>query len=197
MYPKAVARIIEELKRLPGVGERTAERLAFHLLVAPRKECLELAQSIRDLKEKVRPCAVCWNVSETEVCAICSDEQRDRELICVVEQPKDLIVLERLGTFRGLYHVLMGVLSPLHGMGPDDLKIKELIGRLEGSEVKEIIIATNPNTEGEATAIYLTKLIKPLGLEISRIGVGLPMGSDLEYADEVTVGKAIEGRRNM
>ncbi|MGH7369883.1 MAG: recombination mediator RecR [Candidatus Methylomirabilaceae bacterium] len=186
-----------ELVRLPGIGPKSAQRLAFHLLKAPKEEALALAQSIIDLKERARSCIVCCNVSEDDRCNICADAHRDGSLLCVVEEAHDLWAIEKTGGFKGMYHVLGGSLSPLDGRGPDRLTAKALLRRLEAGEVKEIILATNPNVEGEATAMYLSRLLRPLSVRVTRLARGLPMGGDLEYADEVTLSKAIEGRRDI
>jgi recombination protein RecR len=196
-FAASVERLIEELKRLPGIGQKTAQRLAFHLLRADREEALALAEAIRQAKEKIRECSVCNNITDTDPCLYCSSPTRNRKTICVVEEPHNIPAVEKTRQFNGLYHVLGGALSPLHGVGPDQLKIKSLLERLKGAQVEEIIIATNPTAEGEATAMYLSKLIKPLGIRVTRIAMGIPVGSDLEYADEVTMLKAIEGRRDL
>ncbi|HEX2715140.1 MAG TPA: recombination mediator RecR [Candidatus Acidoferrales bacterium] len=196
-FAPPIERLIDELKRLPGVGQKTAQRLAFHLLRAPREEALALADAVRDAKEKIRECSVCNNITDTDPCLYCSSPTRNRKTICVVEEPHNILAVEKTRQYSGLYHVLGGALSPLSGIGPEQLKIKSLIERLRNGAVEEIIIATNPNAEGEATAVYLSKLIKPLGIRVTRIGVGIPVGSDLEYADEVTMLKAIEGRRDL
>ncbi len=190
-------RLINALSKLPGVGSKTATRLAFFLLNHPEEEAIELAQAIVDIKKKMRHCSVCWNIADSELCIICRDKKRDRSVICVVEQPADLIAIENTGEFRGLYHVLMGTLSPLSGVGPEDLTVKGLLKRLEDGEVKETIIATNPTVEGEATAIYLAKLLKPMGITVSRIAQGLPVGSNLEYADRVTMARSLTARRTI
>jgi recombination protein RecR len=191
-----IERLIEELKHLPGIGQKTAQRLAFHILRTDAEEALALALAIRDAKEKIRECTVCNNITDTDPCFFCTSATRNRKTICVVEEPHSIQAVERTRQFGGLYHVLGGALSPLQGVGPEQLKIKSLIERLKGG-VEEIIIATNPNAEGEATAMYLSKLIKPLGIKVTRIGVGIPVGSDLEYADEITMLKAMEGRREL
>ena len=196
-FAPPIERLIDELKRLPGVGQKTAQRLAFHLLRAPREEPLGLADAVRDAKERIRECSVCNNITDTDPCLYCSSPTRNRKTICVVEEPHNILAVEKTRQYSGLYHVLGGALSPLSGIGPEQLKIKSLIERLRNAAVEEIIIATNPNAEGEATAVYLSKLIKPLGIRVTRIGVGIPVGSDLEYADEVTMLKAIEGRRDL
>ncbi len=196
-FAAPIARLIEELKRLPGIGQKTAQRLAFHLLRTAPEEALALAEAIRDAKEKIRECSVCNNITDTDPCYYCSSPTRNRKTICVVEEPNNILAIEKTRQYAGLYHVLGGALSPLQGVGPDQLKIKSLIERLKGGAVEEIIICTNPTAEGEATAVYLSKLIKPLGVRVTRIGVGIPVGSDLEYADEVTMLKAMEGRRDL
>jgi recombination protein RecR len=196
-YPEPVARLIEALKMLPGIGPKTAQRLTFFLLKRPVEEVAGLADSLTQLKALIVHCSVCFNVTQDDPCRICRDPQRDAHALCVVEEPNDLLALERTGAFRGRYHVLLGALSPLDGIGPEDLKVRELLSRLEQEPVEEIILATNPSVEGEATAIYLAKLLKPLATRITRIARGLPVGGDLEYADEVTLAKALEGRRDM
>lgn len=196
-YPEAVGRLIEALQRLPGIGPKTAQRLAFYLLKGPREEALALSQAISDVKEQIHYCSICFNVTDIEPCRLCADTGRDGKILMVVEEPNDLLAIERTGEFKGRYHVLSGALSPLDGVGPDALRIRELLARLKDGAVEEIILATNPNVEGEATAIYLAKLLKPLGIRITRIARGLPVGGDLEYADEVTLSKALEGRREV
>ena len=196
-YPEPVARLIDALQRLPGIGPKTAQRLTFFLLKRPAEEVRELGDALRAMKEKITYCRVCFNVTDEDPCHICGDPRRDPNVICVVEEPNDLLAMERTGEFRGRYHVLLGALSPLDGIGPDDLKIRELLARLEGKEMAEVILATNPNVEGEATALYLAKLLRPLAVRITRIARGLPVGGDLEYADQVTLSKALEGRREM
>ena len=196
-YPEPVARLIEALQRLPGIGPKTAQRLTFFLLKRPSDEVQGLAESLTQLKQLIVHCRVCFNVTDEDPCRICSDPRRDARLLCIVEEPNDLLALERTGEFRGRYHVLLGALSPLDGIGPEDLRVRELLARLETPGVEEIILATNPSVEGEATAIYLAKLLKPLATRITRIARGLPVGGDLEYADEVTLAKALEGRRDM
>lgn len=196
-FAAPIERLIDELKRLPGVGQKTAQRLAFHLLRAPKEEALALADAVRDAKERIRECSICNNITDTDPCLYCSSPTRNRKTICVVEEPPNILAVEKTRQYSGLYHVLGGTLSPLSGIGPEQLKIKSLIERLRNNAVEEIIIATNPTAEGEATAVYLSKLIKPLGIRVTRIGVGIPVGSDLEYADEVTMLKAIEGRRDL
>lgn len=196
-FAPSIARLIDELKHLPGIGQKTAQRLAFHLLRADREKALALADAIREAKEKIRECSVCNNLTDQDPCIFCASSSRDRKLICVVEDATNIQAVEKTRQFSGLYHVLGGALSPLQGIGPDQLKIKSLIERLKGGTVEEIIIATNPTAEGEATAVYLSKLIKPLGVRVTRIAMGIPVGSDLEYADEVTMLKAMEGRRDL
>jgi len=196
-YPEPVARLIEALQRLPGIGPKTAQRLTFFLLKRPTDEVQTLAESLTQLKAQIVHCRVCFNVTEIDPCRICADIRRDGRILCVVEEPNDLMALERTGEFRGRYHVLLGALSPLDGIGPEDLKVRELLGRLETAGVEEVILATNPSVEGEATAIYLAKLLRPLVPRITRIARGLPVGGDLEYADEVTLSKALEGRREV
>ena len=196
-FAAPLERLIERLRRLPGVGQKSAQRLAFHILRSPDADARALAAAIVEVKEQIRLCSICFNITDTDPCLVCADAARDRTAICVVEEPHNLAAIERSGGFRGLYHVLHGSLSPLKGVGPDDLKIAPLLERLHDGTVKEVILATNPNVEGEATAVYLARLLKPLGLRVTRIALGLPVGSELEYADEVTVGKSIEGRRDI
>jgi len=197
IYSKSLERLISALHSLPGIGPKSAQRLAFYILKSPRGEANELAQAILAAKEKMKSCSVCGNITESDPCFICEDSTRDRSTICVVEQPQDIFVFEKMGEYKGTYHVLMGALSPLDGIGPDDLKIKELVTRTEKGNIREVIIATNPNVEGEATAAYLSKLIKPHAVKVTRLAQGMPMGGDLEYADEVTLAKALEGRREV
>lgn len=196
-YPRSLERLIEELVKLPGIGPKTAQRLAFYLLKMSKREVFALAKAIAELKERIRICSTCFNIAEDEQCEICLSKERDRSMICVVEEANDLLAIEKTRWFKGLYHVLGGSLSPLEGRGPDELQIEPLLQRLQGGEVREVIIATNPNVEGEATSLYLHRLLKPLGIMITRLAHGLPMGSDLEYADEVTLAKAMEGRREL
>ena len=196
-YPEPVARLIEALQRLPGIGPKTAQRLTFFLLKRPADEVRELADSLVAVKERIVSCSTCFNVTDQNPCRICSDPTRDPRLLCIVEEPNDLLAMERTGEYKGLYHVLLGALSPLEGIGPDDLKVRELLVRLEAGGGGEVILATNPNVEGEATALYLAKLLRPLGVRITRIARGLPVGGDLEYADQVTLTKALEGRREV
>lgn len=192
-----LARLTEELQKLPSIGAKSAQRLAFHLLKQPREEVDRLCDALRDVKEQVTNCSVCSNITDIDPCFYCTDEGRDRQTICVVEDPHNVAAIERTGDFKGAYHVLMGALSPLKGVGPDELHIKGLLQRVSADGVTEVILATNPNVEGEATAIYLSKLLKPLGVRCSRIAMGVPVGSDLEYADEITMLKAMEGRREI
>ena len=197
MYPEPLARLIEELSKMPTVGPKTAQRLAFYILRMSPEDAARLSQAILDAKAKIRYCSVCFHITDINPCAMCTNSSRNRSMICVVEDPRDALAMERTREFRGLYHVLHGAISPLDGVGPDDLKITELLRRVNSGEVKEVIIATNSRVEGEATAIYLAKILKPLGVKVTRIAHGLPMGGDLEYADEVTLAKALEGRREM
>ncbi len=193
-----LVRLVEQLRRLPGIGQKGAQRLAFHLLRQPREEVDALLDAVRDVKERITYCSVCSNITDTDPCFFCTDSGRDRRVICVVEDPHNVSVVERTKEFKGTYHVLMGALSPLQGIGPGELKIKSLLERIgSGEEVQEVILATNPNVEGEATAIYLARLLKPLGVRVTRIAMGLPVGSDLEYADDVTMHKAMSGRQEM
>ena len=196
-YAAPVQALIDELGRLPGVGPKSAQRIAFHILKAAPEDANRLARVIMEAKERVTWCRRCFNISEGEICAYCSDERRDSALLCVVEEPRDIVAVERTHEFGGRYHVLQGAISPIEGIGPDQLRIKELLARLDGEGVTEVILATNPNIEGEATAMYLARLLKPLGIKITRIASGLPVGGDLEYADEVTLGRALEARREM
>jgi recombination protein RecR len=197
LLPDPLARLVEQLQKLPGIGAKGAQRLAFHILKNPRDEAERLCEAIRDVKERVTYCSTCNNITEADPCAFCTSPSRDQRLICVVEEPQNVSVIERTREFRGMYHVLMGALSPLHGVGPDDLKIKSLLARVANGGVAEIILATNPTVEGEATALYLARLLKPLGVRVTRIAMGIPVGSDLEYADEVTMTRAMEGRRDL
>jgi recombination protein RecR len=194
--PDPLVRLIEQLQRLPGIGPKSAQRLAFHILKNTRDDAERLVDAVREVKERVTYCSVCSNITERDPCAFCTSGDRDRQIICVVEEPQNVGAIEKTREFKGMYHVLMGALSPLQGVGPDDLKIKELLARVTNG-VAEVILATNPNVEGEATAIYLARLLKPLGVKVTRIAMGVPVGSDLEYADEVTMHKAMEGRREV
>jgi recombination protein RecR len=196
-YPEPVARLIEALQKLPGVGPKSAQRMTFFLLKRPADEVGELSAALTALKTRIVHCSRCFNVTEEDPCRICGDPARDARSLCVVEEPNDLLAVERTGEFKGRYHVLMGALSPLDGIGPEDIRVRELLHRLDGEGLDEVILATNPSVEGEATAIYLAKLLKPLGLRVTRIARGLPVGGDLEYADEVTLSKALEGRKEM
>jgi recombination protein RecR len=196
-YAAPVQDLIDELGRLPGVGPKSAQRIAFHLLKLPTEDALRLARSITEAKERVSFCTRCFNIAEGDECGICGDPRRDGHLLCVVEEPRDLVAVERTGEFRGRYHVLQGAISPIEGIGPDRLRIQELLARLEPEGVTEVILCTNPNIEGEATAMYLARLLTPLGLKVTRIASGLPVGGDLEYADELTLGRALEGRRDV
>lgn len=196
-YIAPLANLIEHFRALPGIGQKTAVRLAYHVLDMDAAAAKSLASAILEAKEKIGYCSTCFNLSDRNPCAICSDEKRDHSVICVVEQPQDVAAMERMHEYKGVYHVLHGALSPLEGVGPDDLRIKELLTRLYDTNVKEIIMATNPNVEGEATAMYIAKLLKPSGIKVTRIAHGLPIGGDLEYADEVTLAKAMENRREI
>jgi recombination protein RecR len=195
--PDPLARLVEQLQQLPGIGAKSAQRLAYHILKTPREEVDRLADAMREVKDRVTYCSVCSNITDIDPCFYCTSDTRDKRVICVVEEPENVSGIEKTRDFRGVYHVLMGALSPLHGVGPDDLKIKGLLQRVAAGGVEEVILATNPNVEGEATAIYLAKLLKPLGVRVTRIAMGVPVGSDLEYADEFTMHKAIEGRREL
>ena len=192
-----LAALIEQLQRLPGIGAKSAQRLAFHLLRQPRDDVEALLEAIRDVKMRITYCSVCHNITDVDPCYYCTHDGRDRRIVCVVEDAHNVAAIEKTNEFNGLYHVLMGALSPLSGVGPDDLRIKSLLGRVGAGGVEEVILATNPNVEGEATAIYLARLLKPLGVRVTRIAMGLPVGSDLDYADDVTVHKAMEGRREV
>ena len=196
-YAGPVQQLIDELSRLPGIGPKSAQRIAFYLLKVPREEALRLARAVTETTERITMCRTCFNVSESELCAVCTDPGRDKSVICVVEEPKDLVAIERTGEFRGTYHVLQGVISPIDGIGPDQVRARELLIRLEPEGISEVIVATNPNLEGEATAMYLARLLRPLGVTVTRIASGLPVGGDLEYADELTLGRALTGRREM
>ena len=196
-YPEPVSRLIDALQRLPGIGPKTAQRLTFFLLKRPADEVRELSSALTAVKDAIIYCSTCFNVTDIDPCRLCADPARDDKTLCVVEEPNDLLAMERTGEYRGRYHVLLGALSPLDGIGPDDLKVRELLLRLEAGAVLEVILATNPNVEGEATALYLAKLLRPLGVRLTRIARGLPVGGDLEYADQVTLSKALEGRREM
>jgi recombination protein RecR len=195
--PEPLARLVEQLQKLPGIGAKSAQRLAFHILRHPREDAEHLVAAIRDVKERVTYCSTCNNITDADPCVFCTSAVRDQRVICVVEEPQNVAVVEKTREFRGVYHVLMGALSPLHGVGPDDLKIKGLLSRVGTGGVEEVILATNPTVEGEATALYLARLLKPLGVRVTRIAMGIPVGSDLEYADEVTMTRAMEGRRDL
>jgi recombination protein RecR len=197
MYAGPVQDLIDELGRMPGIGPKSAQRVAFHLLKLSREDALRLAHAITEVKDRVSFCERCFNVSEGSLCGICADERRDAHLVCVVEEPKDIVAVEKTHEFKGRYHVLQGAISPIEGIGPDQLRVKELLGRIEPEGITEVILCTNPNIEGEATAMYLARLLKPLGLRVTRIASGLPVGGDLEYADELTLGRALEGRREV
>ena len=196
-HPEPLARLIEQLQRLPGIGAKSAQRLAFHILRAPREDADRLCEAVQEVKTRVVHCSTCSTITDVDPCRFCADDGRDPRLICVVEEPQNVEVIEKTRDFKGRYHVLMGALSPLQGVGPDDLKIKGLLGRVAQGGVEEVILATNPTVEGEATAIYLARLLKPLGVRVTRIATGIPVGSNLEYADEITMGKAMEGRREV
>jgi recombination protein RecR len=196
-FAEPLARLINEFKRLPGIGQKSAQRIAFHVLRAPREDAERMAQALVDVKDKLGLCTICNNISDTDVCQYCRDPHRDSKTVCVVEEPHNIVGIETTRQFEGRYHVLHGALSPLRGIGPESLKIKGLVERIGQGEVREVIVATNPTVEGEATAVYLARLLKPLGVRVTRIGMGIPVGSDLEFADEVTISKAMEGRREM
>jgi recombination protein RecR len=196
-FAEPLARLIQECKRLPGIGQKSAQRIVFHLLRSPREDAEQLAQAILDIKDKLGLCVQCNNISDGELCLYCRDPNRDHSQICVVEEPHNIVPIETTHTFRGLYHVLQGAISPLRGIGPEQLRIKGLVDRLHANDVREIIVATNPNVEGEATAVYLSRLLKPLGPRVTRIAMGIPVGSDLDYADEVTMSRSLENRREM
>ena len=196
-YPKPLAKLINELSKLPGIGSKSAQRLAFHILALEDREAAQLAEAITTAKREMKYCSVCGNLTDEDPCAICSDSSRREDIICVVESPRDVMAMERIKEYNGLYHVLHGVISPMEGIGPEDINLKSLIQRLQANDVKELIIATNPNMEGEATAMYIARLIKPAGIKVTRIAHGIPVGGDLEYADEVTLLKSLEGRREL
>ncbi len=197
MYAGPVQDLIDEFGRLPGIGPKSAQRIAFHLLKVPTEDASRLARSITEMKERVTFCRRCFNVAEGEECAVCTDPRREAGVLCVVEEPRDVVAVERTSEYRGRYHVLLGAISPIEGIGPDSLKVRELLARLEPEHVSEVILCTNPNIEGEATAMYLARLLRPLGVKVTRIASGLPVGGDLEYADELTLGRALEGRREV
>lgn len=196
-YAKPMARLIEEFRKLPGIGPKTAQRLAFHILSIPENKAESLAKAIINAKQNIVYCSVCGNLTDTDPCKICSAANRDRSIICVVEDPRDVFAMEKTREYKGLYHILHGAISPMEGIGPDDIRIKELLERIRKEKIKEIILATNPNIEGEATAMYIARLIKPLGIKVTRIAHGIPVGGDLEYTDEVTLTKALEGRKEI
>jgi len=196
-YIEPVARLIGELSKLPGVGNRTAQRLAFFIVNMPQSQALSLANSISSVKDKIRNCSVCCNITDLDPCRICQSHLRDKDIVCVLEDPKDVAAMERMKDFKGVYHVLHGTISPMDGVGPDDIKIKELLTRVAYGNISEVIMATDPDVEGEATAVYISRLLKPMGIKVTRIAHGIPVGGDLEYADEVTLSKAMEGRREM
>jgi recombination protein RecR len=196
-FAEPLARLIQEFKRLPGIGQKSAQRIAFHILRTPREDAERLAGAVLDVKDKLGLCAVCNNISDGELCPFCRDPHRDHSVVCVIEEPHNVLPIETTRQFNGVYHVLHGSISPLRGIGPDKLKIKELLARMQNEPVQEIILATNPTVEGEATAVYLSRLLKPLGVRVTRIAMGIPVGSDLEFADEVTMSKSLENRREM
>ncbi len=196
-YDGAIQRLIDELGRLPGIGPKSAQRIAFHILKLPTEDVMRLADTLAEVKAKVVWCSRCFNIAEGELCAVCSDERRESKVVCVVEEPRDIVAIERTAEYRGRYHVLQGAISPIEGIGPEQLRVRELITRITAEGIDEVIIATNPNIEGEATAMYLANLLKPAGLRVTRIASGLPVGGDLEYADEVTLGRALAGRRDL
>lgn len=197
VYAGPVQDLIDELGRLPGVGPKSAQRIAFHLLKLSTEDALRIATAIAVVKERVSFCTICFNISEGDACGICSDTRRETSVVCVVEEPRDIVAVEKTGEYRGRYHVLQGAISPIEGIGPDQLRVKELLTRIEPEGIEEVILCTNPNIEGEATAMYLGRLLKPLGIRVTRIASGLPVGGDLEYADELTLGRALEGRRDV
>jgi len=197
VYAGPVQDLIDELGRLPGIGPKSAQRIAFHLLKLSKEDALRLARSIVEVKERISFCTRCFNVAEGELCGLCRDDRRDPTVLCVVEEPRDIVAVEKTQEFRGRYHVLLGAINPIEGIGPDHLKVRELLARMEPEGITEVILCTNPNIEGEATAMYLARLLKPLGLKVTRIASGLPVGGDLEYADELTLGRALEGRREV
>jgi len=196
-YPDPLAKLISELQKLPSIGPKTAQRIAMYILRMTDEDAKQLGQIISEVKDRIIYCSICGNITEREPCHICNDPRRDHRSVCVVEEPDDVIALERTGLFKGVYHVLMGALSPLEGINPEDLRIKELFERINSQDIEEIIIATNPNAQGQATSIYLSRKIKPMGIKVTQLAYGLPMGGDIEYADEVTLGKALEGRREI
>jgi recombination protein RecR len=197
MFAGPIQRLVDELGRLPGIGPKSAQRIAFHLLEVPKEEAMRLSEAISDVKDRIRLCERCFNVAEGALCAICSDERRDQTAVCIVEEPRDIVAVERTREFRGTYHVLGGALNPIDGIGPEQLRIRDLLERLADHAITEVILCTNPNLEGEATAMYLARLLAPLGMRVTRIASGLPVGGDLEYADELTLGRALVGRREV
>jgi recombination protein RecR len=197
VYAGPVQDLIDELGRLPGIGPKSAQRIAFYLLKVPKDDAIRLARVITDAKQRMAWCQRCYNISEGELCSICTDDRRDGSVLCVVEEPRDLVAVEKTQEYRGRYHVLQGAISPIEGIGPEQLRVKELLGRIDAESIAEVILCTNPNIEGEATAMYLGRLLKPLGIHVTRIASGLPVGGDLEYADELTLGRALEGRRDV
>jgi len=196
-YIEPIARLINELSRLPGIGGKTAQRLAFHIIDMPKDRVMDLTRAILKARDGIQYCSVCFNLTDSDPCAVCSSQSRDQSLICVVKDSRDVIAMEKMQDYKGVYHVLHGSISPMEGIGPDDIRIKELIQRVGDDKVKEVIMATNPDVEGEATAVYISRLLKPMGIKVTRIAHGIPVGGDLEYADEVTLSKALEGRREM
>ncbi|HHU50173.1 MAG: recombination mediator RecR [Caldicoprobacterales bacterium] len=196
-YIESIARLINELSRLPGIGGKTAQRLAFHIIDLPKDRVMDLTKAIIKAREGIRYCSVCCNLTDRDPCVVCSSHNRDQSLICVVKDPRDVVAMEKLQDYKGVYHVLHGSISPMEGIGPDDIRIKELVQRVNSDQVKEVIMATNPDVEGEATAVYISRLLKPMGIKVTRIAHGIPVGGDLEYADQVTLSKALEGRREM
>ncbi|AMX84928.1 MULTISPECIES: recombination mediator RecR [Geobacillus] len=196
-YPEPISKLIDSFMKLPGIGPKTAARLAFHVLAMKEDTVLEFAKALVDVKRHIHYCTICGHITDTDPCYICKDERRDRTMICVVQDPKDVIAMEKMKEYNGLYHVLHGAISPMEGIGPEDIKIAELLARLQDETIQEVILATDPNIEGEATAMYLSRLLKPTGIKVTRIAHGLPVGGDLEYADEVTLSKALEGRREL
>jgi recombination protein RecR len=197
IYAGPVQDLIDELGRLPGVGPKSAQRIAFYLLKSSKEDALRLSRAITEVKDRISFCRRCYNVAEGEVCQLCSDDRRDASVVCVVEEPRDIVAVEKTGEYSGLYHVLQGAISPIEGIGPEQLRVRELLARIETESVAEVILCTNPNLEGEATAMYLARLLSPLGMKVTRIASGLPVGGDLEYADELTLGRALEGRRQV
>ena len=197
VYTAPVQVLIDELGRLPGIGPKSAQRIAFHLLKVSTDDVVRLASALTEAKAKVRFCAICWNIADAELCPICADDRRDRSVVCVVEDARDIVAIERTGECKGRYHVLLGAMSPLEGIGPEQLKVKELFARIQPEDIQEVILCTNPNTEGEVTAMYLARMLQPFGVRVTRIASGLPVGGDLEYADELTLGRALEGRRDV